>query len=666
LKRSIGVMAFVLWTGIILGTYYVVQKPGLLNAFAGLADTLWTLIVAALLLFNAYSIGRQILSWLSLYAIDEIDRLVLGTGAGFGVLGLIGLGFSALQLAHAPVFIFTLLGLTTFFILRKGFGKLYIDLKAFAAHWNLSFSQYDLFAKLAVTLLFTFSFLLTLLPPFEAFDALLYHLAQPARVLQDGGLRSVDIPPFWFPNLTENLYLWALALGSERAPQILHLAWGALSSLLLWRWSVKTWGMEMGRKTLLLLAAIPSLPMLASWAYADMALIFYALASLYALTTFEWTQSSTWLRVTAIMAGLAMTIKYTSFTIPLTCGLLILYWQRKSFPQAVFQAAQFSFIALLVALPWYVRNAIFMDNPFYPFVFGGRYWDAFRTEWYAGAGTGIGWNIFELFLLPLNVTLGHRDEIFYDGRIGPLFLILAPLALWILLSRQDGERGRSLQAIGLFSIVSFAAWTFGVINSRSLWQARLLFPALLPFAIPTALGWDRLKRLDSSKFRTSFFANMMIAAVIALTLFDNGMFVLQRNPFAVAFGAQSREQYIARVNPSYAALMQIMEELPANAHVYNLFEPRSYGLPRRTQPDAINYNFSHDLYLYKTPSNIIQQWGAKGYTHIIVYERGLTFGADDPSNKLNPDRRAALRETLAMLEFVDQTADKIYTIYRIP
>jgi hypothetical protein len=167
--------------------------------------------------------------------------------------------------------------------------------------------------------------------------------------------------------------------------------------------------------------------------------------------------------------------------------------------------------------------------------------------------------------------------------IGPLFLILAPLALWILLSLQDGQRGRSLQAIGLFSAVSFAAWTFGVISSQSLWQARLLFPALLPFAIPAALSWDSLKRLDSSKFRVSFFANMLIAAVIALTLFDNGMFVLQRNPFAVAFGAQSREQYIARVNPSYAALIQVMEKLPANAYLYNLFEPRSYGLPRRTR-----------------------------------------------------------------------------------
>jgi hypothetical protein len=54
---------------------------------------------------------------------------------------------------------------------------------------------------------------------------------------------------------------------------------------------------------------------------------------------------------------------------------------------------------------------------------------------------------------------------------------------------------------------------------------------------------------------------MLIAIVITLTIFDNGIFVLQRNPLAVAFGAQSRAKYIERVNPSYAALIQIMDEL---------------------------------------------------------------------------------------------------------
>ena len=663
MKRSIAVVSFLLWTGIILSAYYVVQKPGLLNAFTGLANTLWTLIVAALLIFNAYASGSKILNWVGWKAFDEVDRLLLGVGIGLGALGLLGLIFSIIQIARAPTFFFFLFGLTAFFLITGSWRRLRTDFNAFVTHWNLSFSQYSFFTKLALALLFTFPFLLTLAPQFEAFDALLYHLAQPARVLQDGGLRLVNIPHFWFPNLTENVYLWALALQSERVAQLMHFTWALLSALLLWRWAVKVWGIEIGRKTLLLLAAIPSLPMLASWAYADMALVFYAIATLYALIFFESTKSSGWLWVAGSLAGFAMAIKYTSFTIPLTAGLLILLWRRGSFSEALVHAARFSLIALIVAAPWYARNAIYMGNPFYPFGFGGEYWDAFRAEWYASPGTGIGWDAFQLVMLPLNIILGHRDENFYDGRLGALLLLLSPLAVWMLFShlRHNSEQWRSLQAIGFFCAISFAAWTFGVISTKSLWQARLLFPAAIPFTLPAALGWEALKELDSSRFKISFFSNIVITTVIALTLFDNGLFVLQRNPLAVAFGGQSRQGYIARVNPSYAALMQTLDELPAEARLYSIFEPRSYGLPRPIQPDPINDNFSHDLYLFGTPSEIVRQWKAQGYTHILVSERGLSLSTDDPSVEQQP-----LRETLQSLELFTQTADQAYSIYRLP
>jgi hypothetical protein len=663
LKRSIVVVSFLLWTGLVLSAYYVVQKPGLLKAFAGLGNTLWTLIAAALLIFNAYALGSLVLDRLGVRALDGEDRLLLGIGAGLGVTGLLGLIFSLAQIARPPLFLFVLLGLSLLFLFNGSWRRFQTDLADFAARRNLSFSQYNVFTKLALALLFSLPFLLTLAPQFEAFDALLYHLAQPARVLQDGGVRLVNIPHFWFPNLTENVYLWALALHSERLAQMIHFTWGLLSALLLWRWAARDWGVEIGRKTLLLLAAIPSLPMLASWAYADMALVFYALATLYALTFFDSTRSSGWLWLTGVMAGFAMTTKYTSFTVPLAAGLLILLWRRGALSQTLAHATRFSLTALLVAAPWYVRNLIFTGNPFYPFGFGGQYWDAFRAEWYASPGTGIGWDVPQLVVLPLNVVLGYRDENFHDGRLGPLFLLLAPLAVWILVSgvRDSSVRGRSLQAIGLFCLLSSAAWTFGVISTKSLWQARLLFPAAISFAIPAALGWEALKAFDSSRFRISFFSNIMIAAVIALTLFDSGMFVVQRNPLAVAFGAQSRQGYIARVNPSYAMLMQTMSKLPAGARVYSIFEPRSYGLPRSTQPDPINDNFAHDFYLYETPSEILAQWKLQGYTHILVSERGLSLSTGDP-----PAAQQALRETLQRLELAVQTPNREYSIYRLP
>lgn len=666
MKRVIAPL-FLLWTGVIVVAYYVVQKPGLLNAFTGLADTFWTLLVAVILLFNAYGLGKRILELFKFQSQSGIDPLLLSVGIGLGALGLLGLFFSAIQLAHENTLTLIQIVLTVFFIFRNDLKTLGLELASLRSELNLSFSQYNLFTKLAIVLPLIFSFLLTLVPPFEAFDALFYHLTQPARILQDGGLRAIDVAPhFWFPNLTENVYLWALGMGSERATQIIHFSWMVLSALLLWHWSMKVWNTEIARKALLLLAAMPALPMLASWAYADMALIFYSIAALYAFMQYRIAKSNQWLAIIALMAGFAMSVKYTSFVVPLTCGLLLLFHHPLS--KSISSAARFSALAILTALPYYMRNAILMQNPFYPFVFGGRYWDDFRAAWYADSGTGIGWDALQLFMLPLNALLGHRDANFFDGRMGPLFLILAPLTIWVLFSRtrQDSAEGWSLFSIGIFSLISFAAWTIGVINSSALWQARLLFPALIPFAIPTALAWDSLKSFDTSKLRLSFLVNALIAVVLALTVFDNAVFVLQRNPLAVAVGAQSRQSYIARINPSYAALMTLVDKLPANARVYSLFEPRTYGLTRPTQPDPIIYNFAYDVHLYKTPDAIIEQWKSKQYTHIIVYERGREFMSETGADKFTAETQRLLEDILAKLILIDQTPDQVYSLYRIP
>jgi hypothetical protein len=338
------------------------------------------------------------------------------------------------------------------------------------------------------------------------------------------------------------------------------------------------------------------------------------------------------------------------------------------FRKAIPLVARFSLLAVGVALPWYIRNAIFMGNPFYPFVFGGRYWDSFLASSYAAAGTGIGWDMSQILLAPLNIILGTHVVSFFDGRLGPLFLILAPFTAWILLSRTDqmSVQRQSLLTIGVFSLLSFAAWMIGIINSGGLWQARLLFPVMMPFAIPTALAWDSLKRLDTSKLHISFVMNVIVAIVVALTIIDNAVFVIQRNPLAVAVGVQSRARYIERTNPSYAALMTFMDTLTAEARVYSLFEPRSYNLPRQTQPDALLTNFAHDIHLYQTPNAIIRHWKAEQFTHVLVYERGREFILDFIASRSTPGIQNILQETLSQLTLLAQTPDKVYTIYKIP
>ena len=666
MKRVTGLL-FLLWAGAILALYYVVQKPGLLNAFTGLLDTFWTLLTAIILLLNAFGIGWRSLRLFKFETDDLIDHLLLSWGIGLGLLGLLGLLFSVAQLADAAILSTVQIALAIFFLLRNDQVRLRAGIRSLVLKLMFAFSQYDIFTKLILATLLFLTCVLTLAPPYEAFDALFYHLTQPARVIQNGGLQALEAAPqFWFPNLTENVYLWVLGMGSERATQVIHFSWAVLSALLVWHWAGKTWSSEIARRGLLLLAAMPALPLLASWAYADMALVYYSIAALYALTQFRDTKVNQWIPLIALMAGFAMSVKYTSFMVPLTGGLLLLL--QRPFHRSILHTAQFSALAVVTALPYYLRNAVFMQNPFYPFLFGGRYWDDFRAAWYADSGTGIGWNAVQLFRLPFDTLLGYRDANFFDGRMGPLFLILAPFTIWILLrhTRRDSAEDWTLFTIGVYSLLSFAAWTVGVINSSALWQARLLFPMLVPFAIPTALAWDSLKRFDTPRLRISFLANIIVAAVLALTVFDLGLFVLQRNPLAVALGAQSRERYIERVNPSYAALMDILDEFPEDVRIYSLFEPRTYGLPRATQPDPILDNFAHAVHVHQTPEAILRHWKAEQFTHILVYERGLEFMIGSELEKFPPPAQNLLNETLDQLVLVAQTPDDVYSIYEVP
>ena len=665
MKKNLTGILFLIWAGALVAAFYVVQKP---NFFflEGLINTIWTILVAMLLLFNAYGIGRRILKLIKFNTTELTESLLFSLGIGLGGLGLLGLGASTLQLSRAGFLTVFQIVLGLFFFLTKDHKYLLSETHQFVIHFRALFSQYSIATKTAILLPILFSFLLTLTPPFEAFDALSYHLALPEKLLQFGGLHAMDVPPFWYPNITDYTYLWALGMGAERAAQMLHFGWAVISVSLLWWWATQVWEKGIAKKALLLIASISSLPIVSSWAYADMALVFYAVAALYALTFFKSTHKSFWLSSTGIMAGFAMSVKYTSFTLPLACGLLILFSHR--YKESFRSTLLFSTTALLVALPWYLRNMLVMNNPFYPFIFNGLYWDSFRAEWYETAGTGIGWDLLEIISIPLNMILGHREISLIDGRIGPLFLIILPVTLWTFIKRprQDSAQNWSLKTIGLFTALSFLAWTYGVINSAVLWQVRFFLPALILLAIPTALGWDYISKFNTPKLHISYLLNVIVAVVIGLSLLDTGLFVFARNPLAVALGTQSRERYIERVNPSYAAILKIVDELPVNANVYSLYEPRTYGLPRSTQSDLGLYNFAHDLHLHKTTDRIIQNWKQQGYTHILIYERGADITLSSEQSTENSVRQDALNDVRSKLSLVDQTPDKGYSIYKIP
>lgn len=612
--------SIVAWSGLVVAAYFVAQKPFALQIADPLMKLAWTLVVTSILLGNALALGlftvRRFISDLS----HDASTLALASGIGLGELGILGFVLAATGASSFFILLIAQLLLLGWSVWSGTLSDAFARIKIFFLEVRTSTAPLPSWMKWATLLTIILTFLRTLLPPADGFDALLYHLRVPELWLQDGGLRAYNIPHYWFPSLVEGIYFWGLGLGSEIVSHQIHFAYALCVMMLLWHWTRRLWGDLPAGWAITLLISMPSVFLLASWAYTDLALIFFGLAMLYTLARGQEQNDPRWWTLSAISAGMAMGVKYTSFFMPLTAVLLLAIWNFKQKGKLFQEILKFGFVSAATGLIWYLRNWIWMGNPVYPFVLGGQFWDLFRAAWYAGAGTGLGWDFGALLLLPLTITMGHQDVNSIDGDIGPLLLLALPLALWTIVRRSRIEPSSRipLTAITVFCLFGASLWVYGYITTRNLWQTRLLLPVLVPFLIPASVGMAALPTLNTKQFRISFIVSGIAAISIFVNLLDVGLSVMSRNPLAIAAGLVTKESYLERYQPGYAYALEVISQAPQDANVYALFEPRSYKIPRTIQPDPILDNFSHDVFLYKNPEDIVQAWRRQGYTHVLL------------------------------------------------
>jgi hypothetical protein len=656
-------LLFFLWIAFVLSAFFVVKKPEFLQVTQGLLFTSWTLTISFILVFEACGIGHWIMERLHLVAVTDVEKLVIGAGLGLGIFGLVGFGLATVGIAKPLVLLALLGGLLTWLVWRGRIQSLLKSFKVFIKTWIESRCEAPIWVRVAIVLAFSLVLLLALAPPVEAFDALLYHLSIPAMWLKDGGLILFNMPHYWFPHLIEGIFIWPMALGNDTAPQIIHFTFGILTVLLLWDWSRQLWGNRMAWWVVAVILTMPSLFWLAAWAYTDLALSFYSMSVLYTIYKWKHTGNSSWLVISGLMAGFAMGVKYTSFLIPLTGVVFLFWWGRRGIRNTSLIIFRFIGSSFIVAFPWYVRNWVWTGNPVYPFIFGGPFWDSFRSQVYSGAGTGIGLNMRALLFLPLTVTLGYRDANFFDGNLGPSFLVFLPVALYALLHarRESPSRQSALILCASFTGITALTWTYGVIQTVNLWQSRLLLPGMFPFVLIIAVGIIQLQKLNSPRIKVSFIISTIMGLVVLVTLLDFGLQVFYRNPLMAALGVVTRQDYIGRLQPGYAGALELVEQAPPNAYVYFLFEPRSYGMPRRVMPDPINDNWAHDLYLFGSVNSTLKALRDQGFTHILLSRSGSDF-----INNTNQILISQLDELTNYLHLIGKSAREEYELYEIP
>ncbi|RME43522.1 MAG: phospholipid carrier-dependent glycosyltransferase, partial [Caldilineae bacterium] len=536
---------------------------------------------------------------------------------------------------------------------------------------------------LALYLLLTLGMGLTiaLLPPTD-WDGLFYHLTGPKLYLSAGRIApGVDIPHLNFPALLEMLFLLAMAIRGDVTAKLVHFGFSLLLAGLVYRMARRHLRLKNGWLAVAFLFSMPMVMTLAGWAYNDLALAFFEVAALDALLRWRSEPAERrWLTLSGVLCGMAMSLKYTSVVAVVALGLLLLgYALRRRAPlrQITGDALRFAFPALLVSSPWYIKNWLFTGNPVYPFLFGGRYWDSFRAAAYSGAGTGTGFDLPVLLSLPYQLTLGLHDANYIDGRSGPLFLAFLPLLLlYGLLRYRRDVHPPALGGMLWFALAQYLFWTAGVIASAGLWQSRLLLPAFVVLCPSLAWLLDDLHHLAHPQFSLRRFLTLFIGLVLALGLIDqtfNNQIQsrsgwLYYRPWSHLLGVESRADYLTRrLGAHYTAMRRLNAELPPDAVVAFLWEPRSYYCRLDCRPDSILDEYGHLQYRYgRDAAAIARAWRARGVTHVLVFRAGLDFLLEetDPSSPVRPDPALLRRLQAGYLTPVFDEAGA-YQVYRL-
>ncbi|MFH1791513.1 MAG: phospholipid carrier-dependent glycosyltransferase [Candidatus Omnitrophota bacterium] len=409
-----------------------------------------------------------------------------------------------------------------------------------------------------------FTFIGAAAPP-TGHDALSYRLAQVWRFSAD---HKVGYIPYTreslWPYLMEMLLAFGMALKSDILAKLLMWVFGILGACLVFITAGKERRDGAGYVSAAVFLLTPAIFTQMTYAYVDIPMAVYSFVSLICVLRFFETDDYKWALLGGISAGFVLSIKYTGVITLLSLGAVCLIEAvtRKKSPRVLAKGAgAFLIAAVVCSAVWYARAYIIKDNPLYPFFaghFGGHGW----TSGLEG-NIGSGVSLRSLFTLPWTITMFPAR--FGDENFGAIYLMVLPLMIKTVWS------DRRLRGMLFFAVIYASLWFF--IDNR---VNRFLFPVVLPLAVVAGSSLALV-------FKAPGRVNGLIKAVVVLALLLNVGLLVYHNAdkIKVSCGAESRDEYLRRVERTYEMARYIDKNLPPDATILMVNEIRAYYLNRR-------------------------------------------------------------------------------------
>lgn len=316
-------------------------------------------------------------------------------------------------------------------------------------------------------------------------DGQTYHLGLVYRLYRDHGFERITTNLYASLSLgMEMLFLFAFSFGRHSASATLHCCFLFALSLLIFSYARRIGHSRAGVCAGALVFLSPVAAIDGVSAYNDVALATTAFALFYVLEVWRENQAPL-LFPAGLLAGFCFAIKYTGFTAILYAAAVILIHRSplRGRARALIPVASG---AALIALPWLLKNWLWMANPVAPFanrIFPNPFIHVSFEQSYTSYFRDYGLTSLKPLFWIVTVT----GEL--GGQIGPLFL-LAPVALLRLNLRPVRHCAvaaafflisypENIGARFLLPVISFAA--LGIAVALEFW------PAVLPALVVAAL-----------------------------------------------------------------------------------------------------------------------------------------------------------------------------------
>lgn len=595
---------------------------------SSLASAAYAVGILVLTLMLAAALGRKILLRLLPTPLTEAESLLLGTSLGLGCISYAILGLGLIKVLNTVTIGLTLALIA--FATRKQIlhiaGQALSALRHVPEKWKSLSARDKLVAGLVTAILLTAFF--RALAPVTGYDALMYHLEGPRHYLEQG--RIFPSTSRWYINLPfapELLFALGLALGSEVFSQLLEFSWLLILIGMILSFARRFLPARSGLISVGTLFTMPVIPIWAGIANVDIAVAALEFAAIYSAILWMTDRRVQWIILSGLFSGVSLGSKYSAFATVLVVSIFIIYsLVRSRKREGAIHLFAFILVSALVALPWYLKNYLWLGDPLFPFLGGGAEVDALRmsafltyVNSFRPAQDLISW-------LKLPFLLYFQPELFAETAPGTSWP--SPVFLAAAFAPAVAKRGFGTK------LLAIAGLRYTILSMATL-QMRFLLPVFVLLSLSASHSISATAREEGARSILNRFFLIMITGLLVFSLLLQVGLLLRLNPFAPILGLETKDAYLSRLIPTYTAMSYARENLPERSKLLTTGDGRTYYCQNRCIDTDDQFLWSTLLASSETVKDFVRLSQSLGATHLLYSQQDVDFfesrlGKSDP------------------------------------